>query len=73
MFKEDINVNLDKNIMKTLELIKYLDEDKKKQDEEEEINRKTDMLLSLLLNTSSKTYEEIAEVDAPTDAYITTY
>lgn len=58
MFKEDININLDKNIMKTLELIKYLDEDKKKQDEEEEINRKTDMLLSLLLNTSSKTYED---------------
>jgi SpoVK/Ycf46/Vps4 family AAA+-type ATPase len=57
MLKEDINVNLDRNIMKSLQLIKYLDEEKKRQEEEEEINKKTDILLSLLLDTSSKTYE----------------
>jgi len=30
MIKEDININLERNIMKSYELIKYLDEDRKK-------------------------------------------
>jgi SpoVK/Ycf46/Vps4 family AAA+-type ATPase len=57
MMKEDININLERNIMKSYELIKYLDEDRKKKDEEEKIEKQTDLLLSLLLDTSVKSYE----------------
>ena len=57
MIKEDININLERNIMKSYELIKYLDEDRKKKEEEEKIEKQTDLLLSLLLDTSIKSYE----------------
>ena len=57
MIKEDINVNLERNIMKSHDLIKYLDEDTKRKEEEEKIEKQTDLLLSLLLDTSVKAYE----------------
>lgn len=57
MIKEDININLERNIMKSHELIKYLDEDRKRKEEEEKIEKQTDLLLSLLLDTSVKSYE----------------
>ena len=57
MIKEDINVNLERNIMKSYDLIKYLDEDTKRKEEEEKIEKQTDLLLSLLLDTSVKAYE----------------
>jgi SpoVK/Ycf46/Vps4 family AAA+-type ATPase len=57
MIKEDINVNLERHIMKSYDLIKYLDEDTKRKEEEEKIEKQTDLLLSLLLDTSVKAYE----------------
>lgn len=57
MLREDINVNLERNIMKSQQLIKYLDDDRKKREEEEEIEKQTDLLLSILLDNTMKTYE----------------